>query len=140
MLVEEIRAVLAAKSGALVRRSAAEIGALLHPNFLLVTAGGKTIGRADYIDVAITGHLVYHGQQVRELEVRQFEDSAVASMLVDDWFTIDGREIVQTYRSLSVFTRLDGRWVWAANQAMQPSEPRANPGRARPSARAIRAD
>jgi hypothetical protein len=123
MLVEEIRAFLAAKADALVRRSAADITALLHPNFLLVTAGGKTIGRADYIDVGITGHLIYHGQKIRELEVRAFDDAAVASMLVDDWFTIDGREIVQTYRALSVFTRVDGRWVWAANQAMLPSGP-----------------
>lgn len=121
MIVEEIRAFLAAKADALVRRSAADITALLHPNFLLVTAGGKTIGRADYIDVGITGKLVYHGQQIRELEVREFDDAAVASMLVDDWFTIDGREIIQTYRNLSVFTRVDGRWVWAANQAMLPS-------------------
>ena len=123
MIVEEIRALLAAKSDALVRRSAEDITALLHPNFLLVTAGGKTIGRADYIDVGITGTLVYHGQKIRELEVRVFDDAAVASMLVDDWFTIDGREIIQTYRNLSVFTRLDGRWVWAANQAMLPSGP-----------------
>ena len=121
MIVEEIRAFLAAKADALVRRSAADITALLHPNFLLVTAGGKTIGRADYIDVGITGTLVYHGQKIRELEVRVFDDAAVASMLVDDWFTIDGREIIQTYRNLSVFTRLDGRWVWAANQAMLPT-------------------
>ncbi|MBN9086014.1 MAG: nuclear transport factor 2 family protein [Reyranella sp.] len=121
MIVEEIRALLAAKSDALVRRSAADITALLHPNFLLVTAGGKTIGKADYIDVGITGTLVYHGQKIRELEVRVFDDAAVASMLVDDWFTIDGREIIQTYRNLSVFTRLDGRWVWAANQAMLPT-------------------
>jgi Domain of unknown function (DUF4440) len=136
MIVEEIRALLAAKSDALVRRSAADITALLHPNFLLVTAGGKTIGRADYIDVGITGTLVYHGQKIRELEVRVFDDAAVASMLVDDWFTIDGREIIQTYRNLSVFTRMDGRWVWAANQAMLPSD--LNPGPAPSSVRAIR--
>jgi hypothetical protein len=138
MVIEEIRAVLATKSDALVRRSKADITALLHPNFLLVTAGGKTIGKADYIDVAITGHLVYHGQQIRELEVRLIDDAAVASMLVDDWFTMDGREIIQTYRNLSVFTRVDGRWLWAANQAMLPSDPSPDP--ATPSARAIRAD
>jgi len=122
MIIEEIRAFLAAKADALVRRSAADITALLHPNFLLVTAGGKTITKADYIDVGITGKLIYHGQQVRELEVRVLGDAAVASMLVDDWFTIDGREITETYRNLSVFTRVDGRWLWAANQAMLPSE------------------
>jgi ketosteroid isomerase-like protein len=136
-VVEEIRALLAAKTDALMRRSAAEIAALLHPNFLLVTAGGKTISKADYLDVGITGsNLVYHGQQVRELEVRVFGDAAIASMLVDDWFTIDGREITETYRNLSVFTRVNGRWLGAANQAMLPNSP--NPGPAPPSAHAIR--
>jgi hypothetical protein len=139
MVVEEIRALLAAKTDALMRRSAVEIAALLHPNFLLVTAGGKTISKADYLDVGITGsNLVYHGQQVRELEVRVFDDAAVASMLVDDWFTIDGREITETYRNLSVFTRVGGRWLWAANQAMLPGD--SNPGPAPPSVRAIHVD
>lgn len=127
MLIDEIRAVLAAKANALVRRSAADISALLHPNFLVVTAGGKTITKADYIDVAITGHLIFHRQEVRDLEVRLFDDTAVASMLVDDWYTVDGREITETYSALSVFTRMNGRWLWAAGQAMVP-----NPGRVPP--------
>jgi len=47
MIVEEIRAAMAAKSSALVRRSAADITPLLHPDFLVVTASGKAISRAD---------------------------------------------------------------------------------------------
>ena len=45
MIIEEIRAVIAAKSSALVRRSAADITALIHPDFLVVTAGGKSSPR-----------------------------------------------------------------------------------------------
>ena len=127
MLIDEIRAVLAAKSNALVRRSAADMNTLLRPNFLVVTAGGKTITKADYIDVGITGNLVFHGQEVRELEVRLFDETAVASMLVDDWYTVDGREVIETYSALSVFTRVDGRWLWAAGQAMVPSPGRVPP-------------
>lgn len=124
MIVEEIRAVMAAKSSALVRRSAAEITALLHPDFLVVTAGGKAITRADYIDVAITGGLIYHGQQVREIEVRLFVGTtAVATLLLDDHFTVDGREIAETYHALFVFTFMDGRWLWAGGQAMMPRAP-----------------
>jgi hypothetical protein len=124
MIVEEIRAVMAAKSSALVRRSAAEITALLHPDFLVVTAGGKAITRADYIDVAITGGLIYHGQQVREIEVRLFVGTtAVATLLLDDHFTVDGREITETYHALFVFTFMDGRWLWAGGQAMMPRAP-----------------
>ena len=43
MIIEEIRAVVAAKSRALVRQSADDIAALIHSDFLYVTAGGKTL-------------------------------------------------------------------------------------------------
>jgi hypothetical protein len=122
MIVEEIRAVMAAKSSALIRRSAADITALLHPDFLVVTAGGKAISKADYIDVAITGTLTFHSQEVRELEVRLFGTTAVARMLVDDHFTVDGREIIETYHALNVFAFADGRWLWAGGQAMVPRD------------------
>ena len=123
MIDEEIRAVMAAKSSALIRRSAADITALLHPDFLVVTAGGKAISRADYIDVAITGSLTFHSQQVRDLEVRLFGTAAVARMLVDDHYTVDGREIVETFHTLNVFILTDGRWLWAGGQAMVPRDP-----------------
>jgi len=123
MIVEEIRAVMAAKSSALVRRSAADMTALRHPDFLVVTAGGKAITRADYIDVAITGSLTFHSQQVRELEVRLFGTTAVARMVVDDHYTVDRREIIETYHALNVFTFSDGRWLWAGGQAMVPRAP-----------------
>jgi hypothetical protein len=46
----------------------------------------------------------------------------VARMLVDDHFTVDGREIIETYHSLNVFVRTDGRWLWAGGQAMVPRD------------------
>ena len=144
MIIEEIRAAVAAKSSALVRRSADDMAVLIHPDFLYVTAGGKTLTKADYIDVAITGGLIYHGQQVREIEVRLFVGTtAVATMLLDDHFTVDGQEITETYHALFVFTFTDGRWLWAGGQAMTPRAPWStlpDPSRAPPSARAIRAD
>lgn len=123
MIAEEIRAAIAAKSRALIGRSEADILALLHPDLLLVTAGGKILSRADYIDVAIRGDLVFREQQVRELEMRQFGTTAVANLLVDDCYLIDGREIRQTFQALWVFIRTDGRWLWVAGQAMTPRSP-----------------
>lgn len=105
MIIEEIRTAVAAKSSALVRRSADDLAVLIHPDFLYVTAGGKTLTKADYVDVAVNGRFVYHGQQVRELEVRLFGTTAVASMLIDD------------------HSWTDGRWLWAAGQTMLPKHP-----------------
>ena len=123
MIIEEIRAVLAAKASALVRRSADDMAVLIHPDFLYVTAGGKTLTKADYIDVAVNGRFVYQGQQVRELEVRLFGTTAVASMLIDDRYEIEGREVSETFYGLSVFSWTDGRWLWAAGQTMLPKSP-----------------
>jgi hypothetical protein len=67
--------------------------------------------------------LVYHSQEARELEVRLFDTVAVATMLVDDRCTIDGREVNETFRALSVFTWTDGRWLWAAGQTALPKLP-----------------
>jgi hypothetical protein len=123
MIIEEIRAAVAAKTSALIRRSADDMAALIHPDFLYVTAGGKTLTKADYIDVAVNGRFVYHGQQVRELEVRLFGTTAVASMLMDDSYAIEGREVTETFYGLSVYSWIDGRWLWAAGQTMLPRHP-----------------
>jgi hypothetical protein len=123
MIIEEIRAAVAAKSSALVRRSADDMAALIHSDFLYVTAGGKTLTKADYIDVAVNGRFVYHKQVVRELEVRLFGTTAVASMLMDDYYAIEDREVAETFYGLSVFSWVDGRWLWAAGQTMLPKHP-----------------
>jgi len=123
MIIEEIRAAVAAKSSALLRRSAEDMAVLIHPDFLYVTAGGKTLTKADYIDVAVNGRFVYHNQKVRELEVRLFGTTAVASMLIDDQYEIEGREVSETFYGLSVFSWTDGRWLWAAGQTMLPKHP-----------------
>jgi hypothetical protein len=121
MIAEEIRAVLTAKASALLRRSADDMAVLLHPDFVYVNAGGYKLNKAEYIDVGCTsGKLVFRSQKVSEFEVRQFGDCAVATMTLDDQFALDGREITATFRSLCIFTRKDGRWLWAAGQTMRP--------------------
>ena len=123
MIIEEIRAVVTAKSRALVCRSADDIAALIHSDFLYVTAGGKTLTKADYIDVAINGKVVYRDQQVSDLEVRLFGATAVASMVTHDQYMIDDREVSASFYALSVFIWTDGRWVWVGGQTMLPKSP-----------------
>jgi hypothetical protein len=123
MIIEEIRAVVAAKSRALVCQSADDIAALIHSDFLFVTAGGKTLTKADYIDVAINGKMVYRDQQVSDLEVRLFGTTAVASMVTHDQYVIDDREVSASFYALSVFTWTDGRWLWVGGQTMMPRSP-----------------
>jgi hypothetical protein len=123
MIIEEIRAVVSAKSRALVRRAAEDIAVLIHPDFLYVTAGGKSLTKADYIDVAVNGRVVYHDQQVSELDVRLFGTTAVASMLTHDRYAIEEREVAETFYALSVFIFADGHWLWVGGQTMLPRTP-----------------
>ncbi|CAN5672155.1 hypothetical protein BH11PSE3_BH11PSE3_47440 [soil metagenome] len=121
MITEEIRRVLSAKASALARRSADDMAVLLHADFVYVNAGGYKLNKAEYIDLGcISGKLVFRSQRVSELEVRQFGDCAVATMVLDDQFALDGREITATFSSLCLFTRTDGRWLWTAGQTMRP--------------------
>jgi hypothetical protein len=120
MIIEEIRDVVAAKSRALVCQSADDIAALIHSDFLYVTAGGKTLTKADYIDVAINGKMIYRDQQVSDLEVRLFGATAVASMVTHDQYVIDDREVSASFYALSVLIWTDGRWLWVGGQTMLP--------------------
>jgi hypothetical protein len=123
MITEEIMAVLLAKADALSRRSADDMAALLHPDFVYVTAGGYKLDKAGYIDNGCTsGRLIFRSQKVSELDVRQFGNTAVATMVLDDHFALEGREIKATFKSLCVFARQDGRWLWAAGQTMRPTQ------------------
>jgi hypothetical protein len=122
MITEEIRAVLSAKADALLRRSADDMATLLHPDFVYVNAGGYKLDKAHYIDNGCTsGRIVFRSQKVSELDVRPLGDVAVATMVLDDQFALEGREITATYKSLCVFTRKDGHWLWVAGQTMRPS-------------------
>jgi uncharacterized protein (TIGR02246 family) len=122
MITEEIRAVFAAKADALLRRSADDMATLLHPDFVYVNAGGYKLNKAQYIDNGCTsGRIVFRSQKVSELDVRQLGDVAVATMVLDDHYVQEGREITATFKSLCVFIKKDGRWLWLAGQTMRPS-------------------
>jgi hypothetical protein len=137
MITEEIRAVLTAKANALIDRSADEMAAVLHPDFVYVNAAGYKLDKADYIKLGCTsGKMVFRSQKVSELEVRTFGDCAVATMVLNDEFTQDGREIAAIYRSLYVFTT-GGRPL--AMGCRPDDAAAAILAAARPSARAIRA-
>lgn len=124
MIADEIRIVLAAKADALVRRSVDSLETLIHPDFVYVNASGRKLDKTAYIDVGcISGRLIFRDQQVSELDVRQFDDFAVATMLLNDRFVFEGKEVSETFRSLCVFSKKAGHWQWIAGQTMRPPSP-----------------
>ena len=119
MIIDQIRGVLAAKAEALVRRASVDLAALIHPDFIYVNAGGKTLDKPSYIDAyCVSGRVVFLDQQIAELQVKQFDGFAVATLIVNDKFSAGGRVVDARYRSLCVFSEAGGLWLWAAGQTM----------------------
>ena len=103
----------------MVRRAADDLAALLHPDFIYVNAGGKTFDKAGYLDTySVSGKIIFTEQRFSGLEVKEFTDFAVATLLVHDKFIMGEQDISTTYRSLCVFSHDKRRWLWAAGQTM----------------------
>jgi hypothetical protein len=117
MVHEEIRAVLAAKADALVRRSTADLERLLDPGFLYVNAGGTVFDRDSYVATyCSSGRVAFRRQEIVELLVREFPAFVVARMVVDDAFEVGGTPVEKRFRSLCVFHRGERSWLWASGQ------------------------
>jgi len=116
---ERIRDVLVRKGRALVERNALKLGELLHPNFVYLNARGKSFDKAGYIDTFCTSaSLVFLDQSMIEVAVRPIDDFAVATLVLSDRLVVEGVEQSGRVRSLCVFTKANGEWLWAAGQTM----------------------
>jgi hypothetical protein len=116
---EQVEKLLTAKADALVRRSAEDLAALLHPDFTYVNAGGFKFDKAGYIFFGCTsGRIIFSEQKFSALEVKPFAGFAVATMTLHDRFLSQGRPVAATYRSLCVFSVSGDEWLWAAGQTM----------------------
>ena len=116
--LDEIAAVLSAKSEALTRPSPKDLEALIHPDFLYVNARGTNFTKQTYVDAYCrSGKIKFSKQRVTDLETRLLRDTAIASYLVHEHYTANGIEVAQTFVSTAMFTKVDDRWLWSKGQA-----------------------
>jgi ketosteroid isomerase-like protein len=114
---DEVRAVLERKAIALKQRSAPKLQELLEENFVYVTASGRRLRRDDYVENGTGPHgLRFQSQEIEGLDVADFGDIAIATMILHDRFEIEDRTVSETYRSFCVFRRHDSAWLWAGGQ------------------------
>jgi ketosteroid isomerase-like protein len=113
----EVRAVLERKATALKERSAAKLLELLEPEFVYVTASGRRLRRDAYVENGTGPHgLRFQSQEIEGLDVADFGDIAIATMILHDRFESAGQNVSETYRSFCVFRRHGSAWLWAGGQ------------------------
>lgn len=120
MLIDEIRAVITAKADALIRKDAARLETLLHPDFLYVNARGVSFDKAGYIEnFCLSDELRFERQDVAELKVKaSFPGFALATMVLDERYFFEGSTQDAVFRSFCVFISDGGRWRWVGGQTM----------------------
>jgi len=113
----EIGGLLLAKAEAIVRRAADRLEALIHPDFVYVSAAGRTLDKAGYIETYCTsGKIVFAEQRISDLWVQEFPSVAIATFVAHDRFLVDGKTVDTTYQSMCVFTAGADGWQWVAGQ------------------------
>lgn len=114
---DEVRAVLERKAAALEQRSAPKLLELLEENFVYVTASGRRLRRDAYVENGTGPHgLRFQSQEIEALDVADFGDMAIATMILHDRFEVQGHAVAETYRSFCVFRRHGSTWLWAGGQ------------------------
>ena len=113
----EVRAVLERKAAALKERSAPKLLELLEAEFVYVTASGRRLRRDAYVENGTGPHgLRFQSQEIEGLDVADFGDMAIATMILHDRFESAGQNVSETYRSFCVFRKHGSAWLWAGGQ------------------------
>ena len=116
-VADEVRAVLERKADALKQRSAPKLQELLEENFVYVTASGRRLRRDAYVENGTGPHgLRFQSQEIEGLDVADFGDVAIATMILHDRFESEGHAVAETYRSFCVFRKHGSAWLWAGGQ------------------------
>ena len=112
---DEVRAVLERKAAALKERSAPKLLELLEAEFVYVTASGRRLRRDAYVENGTGPHgLRFQSQEIEGLDVADFGDIAIATMILHDRFESEGHAVAETYRSFC---------VWAGGQTCVAGRP-----------------
>jgi hypothetical protein len=92
-------------------------GQVLEANFVYVMASGRRLRRDNYVEHGTGPHgLRFQSQEIDRLEVAEFGDIVIATMVLHDRFEIEDRTISETYRSFCVFRRHGPVWLWLGGQ------------------------
>jgi ketosteroid isomerase-like protein len=105
---------------AVKRNDMAAMDRLLAEDFVLVTGSGKTYGKADLLEEARSGRMVYERQEDSSQKVRIWGDTAVVTAKLWAKGTENGRPFDYTLWFSDTYVRTRHGWRYAFGQASLP--------------------
>jgi ketosteroid isomerase-like protein len=105
---------------AVKQNDVAAMDRLLAEDFVLVTGSGKTYGKADLLEEARSGRMVYERQEDSSQKVRIWGDTAVVTAKLWAKGTENGRPFDYTLWFSDTYVRTRHGWRYAFGQASLP--------------------
>ncbi len=121
MIDVAIRQVLLSKAKALIDRDRAFLTRFIHDDFRYITASGFEADKATYVEgVCGADGLRFESQEISNLHVIGWGDSAIVTCDLADVFVSRGSRHVKAFKTLMVLVKVAGVWRWLAGQTMEP--------------------
>jgi len=105
---------------AVARNDAATMDRILADDFVLVTGKGKVFTKADLLDEARSGRIVYERQDDSERKVRVWGDTAVVTALLWSRGTENGKPFEHKLWFSDTYVRTPSGWRYVFGQASIP--------------------
>jgi ketosteroid isomerase-like protein len=102
---------------AVERNDAATMDRILADGFVLVTGTGKSFTKADLLEEARSGRIVYERQNDAERTVRRWGDTAVVTALLTARGTEDGKPFAYRVWFSDTYVRTPSGWRYAFGQS-----------------------
>jgi ketosteroid isomerase-like protein len=109
---------------AVERNDAETMDRILADDFILVTGLGKTYSKADLLEEARSGRVVYEFQRDSEQRVRVWGDTAVITALLQAKGTDDGEPFDYKLWFSDTYVKTPGGWRYVFGQASTRQTPR----------------
>ncbi len=118
---EKMVAALDTEYQAAVEKSdAAAMDRILADDFVLVTGSGKTYSKADLLNEAQSGRVLYERQDDREQKVRVWENTAVVTAKLSAKGTENGKPFEYMLWFSDTYVRTPAGWRYVFGQASLP--------------------
>ena len=119
-LIEDQKTVAAIDTeyqAAVEKNDAATMDRILADDFVLIGSHGKVFTKADLLEEARSGRVVYEYQTDSEQAVRVWGDTAVITALLSAKGTEDGQPFHYKLWFSDTYVRIDGEWKYVLGQA-----------------------